>query len=538
MSQIEPATHEAKGFLYYYPEESHRWDGLDPYWTLGSLLINECDGYQEIQAEIDGEQFDIRLNYSKSGIAPRTQDSVENRLYEFDLHIQGTGERKMHFNISPRFPEMEHYETGEEITTSFHHLDAPEGLSIQFQGANIAHDRIPDLFSRAVFELLDDVGEGLRAEYFTPRGGRISEIERYVRIQREWNRKLIRNDGTMSRLEMLLSQIEGSKGVRKWDNTEVYGYIHQFRYHAGSASELVDTHRFGKQIKSYLTENPKHFDQGDDLYNPKVGALYRPTLNGGRSVPWSERDRLVDELDETLLNILEWADIPTDGRDSVFVSDWHFDAGVRENPVTITADPTPRLEAKQDHLLMTILQDLTVSDSEIVETVATDGGQDVDELAESSGYSISTIYRALARLDGLLESRDGHVRFCSQKIAEEIRGIIEQTESLLESTADRVAQLFDLDVNQSSNSVVDRWLAEYGAEIIPPDSEDDRPTVRFDTLMSELKSRREPYLPDALDELYHAWVSDGRQRFDVNELLVDVKLASGKRYYAPLRTLR
>ena len=533
---IEPATHEAKGFLYYYPDEDARWSGLDPYWTVGSLLINRCDGFTELQTEIRGETFDIKINYSKSGFAPRPEDDVESRLYEFDVHLDGEGERKIHYNLSPRFPEMRHHESGDEINVPFDHVDASEGLSIQFQAANLDLDEIPALLPRAIGDAVDDVGEGLHPGYFdAPKGGHINEIERYVRLTRDWNRKLIRSDGILQRLSMLLSSTSGSSGSLKWDNSKEIGYHHQLRYDHNSADEMIPTHRYGKQMKSYLPENPENFDEGDPLYHPKFGCLFRKSLNR-ESVRWSDRHDLVRELDETLVNTMEWADIPVDGSDSVFVSDWHFAANQLEDEIPIEENPAPRLESKQDHLLMTILQDMTTSDKEIVDEIATDGGRDVRDLSETVGYSTSTIYRALDRLDGLIESREGHIEFSSRKIAEDIRAIIESTQSHLESAVDRCAQLFDVDVNQSSNSAFSRWLAEYGAEFENPDG--GQPIVRIDTIMSELKSSSRPYLPDALNQLYYAWNTDGRKRIDIEDILVDVTLADGSHYKTTLRALR
>jgi hypothetical protein len=554
MSQIQPATHEAKGHLYYHPETVDRYNGLDPYWTAGSLLINEFDGYADIETVIDDEQFTISLNYSKSGFAPRPHDDVEERLYEFDLHLHGDGQRKCHYNLSPRFPKMQHYETGDEISVPFDHLDAREGVTVQFQASNLDLEEIPSLLPRALQALAESAGTALDRQYFRePQGGRIEEIERYVRITRDWNRKLIQKGGLNDRLAMLLSNEEGTKGKHTWDNTEEVGYHHQVTLSPTGAGKLVPHHSRGKQLKSYLPQNPDNFEPGDALYHPKFGVLFRKSLNDSTSLRWRERDDLLDELDETIINVLHWADIPVDvgdesdedgdsegggGGNTVFVDDDHFSVGPRNGLVPLNEDPLPRLEAEQDHLLMTVLRDMNVSDTEIVETVATDGGQPVDDLAENSGYSVSTIYRALQRLDGVLESREGHVRFVSQKIAEEIRGIVQSAEHAIESAADRAAKLFDLDVVQGANSAVSRWLAEYGAEFIPSEGEDGRGKIRIDTLMSELKSTPHPTLQEALDNLYHAWISDSRQRVDVDELLIEVDLASGEHYCAPLKTLR
>lgn len=560
MSQIQPSTHEAKGHLYYHPRPGDRWDGLDPYWALSALLIDECDGYHEVATEIDGEPVTCSLAYSQSGFAPRPQDDVAERLLEFEVHVEGVGERKAHYNISPRFPEMRHYESGDEISLAFDHLDADEGMTVQFQTSNVHVDTIPGLLARALFEIADDVNLGLHHEYFQRlQGGRIEELERYIRQTRDWNRKLIQNGGLFDRLAMLLSNEAGTKGKHTWDNTDEMGQHHQVRLDSTGAGKLIPSHRYGKQLKSYLPENPESFDEGDPLYHPKFGVLFRQSLHEG-SVAWGDRHDLVDELDETIINSLAWADIPIEvgdagdeqqdeddgdensggGSNGVFVADDHFEVVGREDGLPISDDPTPRLEAKQEHLLMTVLGDLSDAHKDIVEYAATDGGHDVhiEDVAEGTGYGLSTVYRALQRLEGVLESRDGHLRFMSQKIAEEIRGLVRSTEYKIENAADRAAALFDLDVNQAANSAMSRWLAEYGAAFDAPDDPDERPRIRIDTIMAEIKSRSQPYLPDVLDYLVHAWITDGRRRVDIEEAIVEVDLASGKSYEAPLRTLR
>lgn len=548
MSQIQPATHEAKGHLYYHPREDDQWDGLAPYWAVADLLVNEFDGYREIETTIDGEHVVIDLAYSKSGFSPRLQDDVAgDRLYEFELHIEGRGQRKCHFNLSPRFPNMRHYDTGDKISVPFDHLDAEEGLTVQFQASNVDLDELPGLLPRALFELAETADLGLHHRYFDQsQGGRIHEVERYVRLTREWNRKLIQKGGLFDRLAMLLSTEDGTKGKHTWDNTEEFGYHHQVRLDSAGARTLFPTHHVGRQLKSYLPENPGNFDEGDPLYHPKFGVLYRQSLTGSGAVTWGERADLLDELDETLINALTWAEIPVDvgddtragGGNTVFLADDHFDVVAHDRQIPISEDPTPRLEAEQDHLLLTVLRDMTSSDSDIVETLATDGGQHVEDVADNSGYSLSTVYRALQRLDGVLESKDGHVRFVSQKIAEDIRGIVQSAEHAIESAADRAAKLYDIDVRQSASSAFDQWLARYGADFVPPEGWDDRATIRIDTVMSELKSRSQPFLPDALDELVQAWVKDGRQRINVEELVVQVDLASGESYNAPISRLR
>jgi len=143
--QTLPGTHEGNCNLYYYPDRHDRHDGLDPYWALAGILFGDAEGHVNTTVEIDGEVWAVDLAYSDSGIAPRPQDDVEERLVEFELHIEGRDERKCHFNISPRFPDMKHYETGEAIDTAFDHVSADEGVDVQCQPANIHVDDLPQL---------------------------------------------------------------------------------------------------------------------------------------------------------------------------------------------------------------------------------------------------------------------------------------------------------------------------------------------------------------------------------------------------------
>lgn len=514
MSQIEAATHESDVWLYYHPEDRERWDGLAPYWALTQLLVYAYDGHAALRHERDGERLDIDLAYSKSAFAPRPEDEVDvDRLYELEVHVEGRGERKVHYNISPRFPEMRHHDDGERLSFPFHHLDGDEGMTVQCQGSNVDLGELPALLEDVVDVLFQEADRSVHNRYFKAvQGGRIAEVERYVRTLRDESRKLTRQDGMLHRLSMLLSQTEGTKGKHTWDNTECVGYHRQVRLERGDPSELILGHDVGRQIKSYLPEHPQAFDEEDSLYHPKLGVLFRKSLNKNQAVPWEQRDELIRQLDETIINLLAWADIPTEGGGPPFVSDDHFSATAsRDEQLPIEPDPTPELEAQQDHLLVTALRDMTDADVEIVETLATDGGQlHVDDVADETGYGISTVYRCLQRVEGVLESDDGLVRFMSEKIAEDIRAIVESAEHHIETAADRVAELYNVDVRQSASSAVSKLLARYGGEYVPPSGEDGRHRIRLDTLLSELKSTSTPYVQDVVDELWSAWVQDGR----------------------------
>jgi len=347
---------------------------------------------------------------------------------------------------------------------------------------------------------------------------------------------------------MLLSQTAGTAGAHKWDNSEVVGYIHQVRLSRGDATELLPGHDLGRQIKSYLPREPDAFDPEDALYHPKLGVLFRKSLNNSTAVDWSDRDDLLRQLDETILNCLAWADIPTDvgterdegeggGGNTIFVADDHFAVTARDESLPVEPDPTPDLEAKQEHLLVTALRDMTDADVEIVETLADGGQQHAESLADEAGVGVSTVYRCLQRVEGVLESDEGLVQFMSQQIAEDIRAIVESAEHRIESAADRVAELYNVDVRQSASSAVSKVLARYGGEYVPP-GDDDRHRIRLDTFLSELKSSSRPHVAEVAAELWQAWLQDGRaQRVAPGDLWLEYDLG-GETMQKRLATLR
>jgi len=53
--------------------------------------------------------------------------------------------------------------------------------------------------------------------------------------------------------------------------------------------------------------------------------------------------------------MLEWGDIPTDPDSECFVEDDHFEVGASDRDIADLADPTPRLEAEQESMLISVL---------------------------------------------------------------------------------------------------------------------------------------------------------------------------------------
>lgn len=159
---------------------------------------------------------------------------------------------------------------------------------------------------------------------------------------------------------------------------------------------------------------------------PKLGMLLRKGINNRNAFPWSERDRLRQEIDGVLLNVPAWSNIPTSAGETTYVPDIHFGARAVEEPVAIIDDSTLKFEASQESLLVTTLRDMADADIEVVESLLTDGGeQHPRELAENTGRGNSMIYRALQRTEAVMKNQNAYVSFTNRKFADEVQAIVE-----------------------------------------------------------------------------------------------------------------
>ncbi|GAA0665351.1 hypothetical protein ACFQDG_02990 [Natronoarchaeum mannanilyticum] len=539
MSHVRTSPHELEGNFNFFEH------GLGPYWAVSKLLFEGFDGDSgEIDAEIGGEDWIVTLRYQKGGIAPRPEDSDNiERLYEFRIGMNGHGERKANFHVRPRFADMENFETGKEITSPCDHDQYPdEATNVHFSGSNIEPDDYPVLLRKALQALAADAGIRVNPNYFVQlhETSNITTYERYVRVRRTMAKKFVRSTGAMRRILELLAQKEGSDTVYKPSNAgpneDIVGYNHRLVLPKADARELIPMHTRGKQIKHY---HPQYVngDEENPLHHPKIGILLKKSLNKSRAFDWSERDGLRREIDETIINTLRWSGIPIGADGTTFVADDHFSATATDETVEFYQDPTPEIEAEQEALLVTTLRDMTDADVDFLETLVADGsGQHPQKIANSAERGISTLYRSLERLDGLVRNDNASVEFVSRKIEQEIAGIVESTEHRIENAADRAAKLLDVDARQAASSAFQQWMQKYAATFEFDEDRGER-TIRIDTLLGELKSTSFPYIADVIDAAKTAWVKDGRDPRDLREAWVEWLNADGDRRRSKLSTL-
>lgn len=536
MSVIEPQTHEVRGNMLFDQY------GDRPYWQLRNIFSHEINGgCERVPVEVEGEQWDISLSYQESGLDPRPEDDAD-QLYEYRMNAYGDGERKIPILIQPRLDWDDDDRGAKSIPD-----DLGEAINVRIETAvNIEPREIRRLFPLLLQAIFEKLGADWSEKYF---GGdlhqysNISQWELYVRIQRNMARKIIKPDGIMWRIFHLLADLEGSKFVYSNDNTEIVGYNHQLRLDRTAASEMLQGRQYGKQIKHYHPQHVRDDGNADDdpLYHPKFGVAYKAKWNNGNSVRWSKRGELREELHSNLVNILEWADVPTEPG-HWFVEDDHFAAEASDDTVTLYDDPTPAIEAKQESIVAKQLMSIADNDRDkaVIEEVAlADGGEKhVSELEETAG-SQSTLYRVLNRLDGLLENDHGNVQYASRKAREHVKEVLETMQDTIEPKLQILEDQIDVDPRdlERKGRAWANWCQRYAADIDMDGGPNGRPKIRVRELMSMRKSQNCDYAPEIIDYGETAWKMAGRNPKEFANAVVVFDSPDEGRLLRPVQTL-
>jgi hypothetical protein len=520
VSHVATTFHEVDLFWWFTD------NGLSPYWALGELMKSFEDGWHETTEDLSDGVWNVRYNYnSETGIAPRASDPISgDRAYEYKIHGDGPGEKKFDAVFSPRWSDQETPD-GDQMRRPW---CGGEGVQVHVQGSNLSYDEYHYLLQKFIQILADEAGVSISRQYFNrirPESN-IVTTELYLRLFREYSKKIVRSTGVFYKIMHLLAGERGTEWVYSGDNTDVVGKRHAFELSPTAAGELIDDHSLGKRHKCYHPKHVRNEETEDDpLSSPKYGVAFHKSINGG-SVKWRNRDQLMRELEESLINALRWAGVPVTPDPTVFREDDHFEIEASERSVGFFEDPTPTLEAEQENLITTVLQDLSPSARNVMQTLATDGGEaHYTELADETEYSVSQVYRALEEIGDLVVNDNGLVRYYSETIKQEITAIVERIEDFVSDGVEAVARLAGVETRSAADSAIQRWMHKYGAAFEDTDG-DDPGTLRFDTVLATVKSYGAPKIDDVLREGLAAWMNAGRDeavfaqlRFEAEEIL-------------------
>lgn len=522
MKHPRTQPHEYSAHHLFY----HKENGLSPYHALWQA-VQRFDGgfgkdsHQSFEIENRGDTIEVIAFYYQQGeLQPDSTYLDVDDVNEYRIVCRGPGKIKASYHVTPRWPGIES-KSGGFIP---HPRDIREGaVDVEIKGSNLEPDRYNEIYRSIMSEV------GVNPSYFQDHlmhdmGSRVSEYERYVRVEREQAKKLVQFDGIFHQLWQLLLQTK--KGVREFraDDSEVEGHLYRVELDQENAPEVLPMQQFGKQIKHYHPEHPQD-DPTGPLYHPKVGAALKQRLNDG-AVLHKNLDDLERELEELVFNVLRWGDFPVD-TGAQYVADDHFEPTSHGDPVAWYDNPVPEIQRYQNDVVKSFARENhPESDVETLKLVADGGQPQPEEIAAETDYSLRTIYNCLDRCDDLITNTKEGIRPISRKLQEDIKGMIEGSLEYAEETAEIASEFLELYENQlrDGQEALMRWLERYAARL---EYDEDRYgqkelVCKIGAPLSRYVGADRTSVPEAIAELLHIWTHEiGRPRSDIKDAWVE-----------------
>ncbi|MGB9931122.1 MarR family transcriptional regulator [Haloarcula amylolytica] len=387
----------------------------------------ETEGKPTRDIEFNGETWATCFDYSESGLdawdnpefqiqnvrefqfyfVAKNSPTYEGKRADRDKRVKGGT-----ITVRPRWPNL----TSDGKPVSVPDYGAPY-VDVQVQASNLPHEEYLTLVKRVMDAY------GIAARYFDQPhpDSHIDDLAYYVRLYREDSGPLHAADGPIARAHTL---IQGDRtGYRKHveDNTKLPGYYVTATVEDEKAGELVRGHTLGKELKHYYPNEPQQYESDEAPYHPKFEVSYQ-TSRTEETVRWDDLEDARRELEETILNCLDWCGIATSADSSVFVE---FDPfwNVRDTTEArkFVKCPLPEIEDEQEHRVMKLWGDMTTADRDVTEMLLTDGGTvSPKEAAEKTGHTYRTIRTVIDRLEGLIRHTYGEMELASKKIQQEL----------------------------------------------------------------------------------------------------------------------
>jgi len=459
---IEPQCHEFTANLNF---NTH---GLKP-WFAADSVVKENDGALTIHAtHLDAldESAEVKLYYPDgSGLLPPdggetpAGTSVEHEnIREFRIRVKandGLGERKANFHIRPRWQGLE-AETNDGRTVE---ISVPESLAntntdavnVRASGSNIPFADYHDL----LLDAADALGISRRyfAEYHQPTSN-IQDAARYLRVHTDASGPIHARTGPLVQLAHVLE--DDRSGYRKLVQNdddkrgrEKPGFYHTTTLGVERIREVWPNHNLPKEVKHYYKDDYHERNKSDPLHHPKLEAAYQVSR-------WDETLRYDDdaiqqlnqELDETLYSILADADIDLRGGEgSPYVADHYFDAENAMTTASIVSLDLSQIYHEQESVVYKHLVGnggLSPIQQEALGTLVTDGGTvSPNDIADAYDRHIDSVYRALGKMEDMVEHEYGKLTLKSTYVAELVHDAIQQAESAVERATNATAEALE-----------------------------------------------------------------------------------------------
>ena len=468
---IETAPHEFNANYNFA-------DGLRPFFAV-DRAVKSAGGSRTVTIEQAGERWKATLYYQDSNIVhpgdttPWGTPWQLEEMREFRLSVDAieaedkSGQKGFNAHIRPRWERMKvENDYGDETT-----LQVPfrEGLNIKIQGSNIEFQNYHRLLKTALAAV--DVNPDYFEEFH--QSSNVTQAERYVRVHEDHSGPVHARDGPLARLGHLLEDDRGGRReIEQTDSSEdgekVPGYRHQVGLDEDRVQEVFPNHALPKRWKHYRARQSHNLDKDNPLRHPKVGCIYYGSLWRDRAeshgVTPGDLAHLTEELEDALLSVLHDAglDVTSAGQ---YVEDDYFQAETSDRERQVVDLPLEEIKATQESVVIRHVADgLSPVQWESLETLVTDGGQVAPEdIAESGGFHEDSIYRALDRMDELVEREYGSVSLKSTHVAELVHDAVRQakdrTRDAIEASA-KALEAAERGLDEKTSALV-AWASKH-----------------------------------------------------------------------------
>jgi len=480
---VKAAPHEGdiRFTVGVHPDERVTDHGLAPYYAMDSLIKDwgdrwETDGKPTEDIEFMGQTWATCFDYSKSGLDPWENPEFQiEQVREFQFYFVAkdsphySGERADRddrvkggtITVRPRWPGL----TSDGEPVSVPDYGAPY-IDVQVQASNFPHEKYLTLVKRVMDAY------GIAARYFDQPhpDSHIHDLAYYVRLFRGESGPLYAPDGPIARAHTL---IQGDRsGYRKHveDHTKLPGYYVTATVEDEKAGELVRGHGLGKELKHYYPNHPDEYDPDEAPYHPKFEVSYQ-TARTDETVRWSDLKDARRELEETLLNCLEWCGLATTAESDAFVPfDPYWTLDDTHESRKLVKCPLPKIESEQEHRVMQLWGEMTPAGRDVTELLLTDGGKvSPKEAAERTGNTYRTVRAIIDRMEGLIRHSYGEMELASKKVQQEllkrVRAAGDRFEQSIESAAMDLADAAD----ERKTSEWARLRREYAISVVDRD---------------------------------------------------------------------
>ena len=476
---VDPQCHEFTANLNYND------DGLKP-WLAADRRVKQGDGSIKLEhADLDAldESATVKLYYQESSLLPPNNGETlagtrvdHDTIREFRIRVEandGLGERKVNFHIRPRWANLEaERDDGTKVE-----IPVPDELanndtdavSIRASGSNIPFDQYDDLLAQAADAL------GIRSGYFHDPNptSNIQDAARYVRIHCDQSGPIHARDGPLVGLAHVLeNDRQGYRKIVQNDDDEqgrnAPGYYHTATLGPDRIREVYPDHALPAEVKHYLKRDALERTKSDPLRHPKLEAAYQVS-KANETLRYDDDgiQQVTTELDEIVYSVLADAGISLRGGDgSPYVEDTYFDAENAHTDANIVSLDLAQVRHEQENVVVKHLSDgLSPVEQEALGTLVTDGGQvSPDDIAETNERNRDVVYRALDRMDDLVDREYGRVSLQSTYVAELVHDAIRNAKDAVGKATTATAEALeaaDRGLDERTSAFI-AWAEKHG----------------------------------------------------------------------------